>query len=96
MVWKQPPLSDLPQLADVWNNEKGSWELRLRRNLKDEEILEWIDLINHIPNVVLTQAANLWIWNLDKNGVFSTKSLYSHLLVAYPTSSSISLDDQRP
>lgn len=40
--------------SPVWNNDTGFWLLNFRRTFKDDEIVDWAELTNHIPNVALT------------------------------------------
>lgn len=63
---------------EVWNTDHCFWSLNFRRNLKDDEILEWAEFTHLLPNMNLTDRRGKWIWKLDSNG-FNTISLYTFL-----------------
>lgn len=69
MLNKEASISiDCPQI------ESASWDLKLRRDLTDSEIVEWARLSYAFTNVVFTHREDPWEWKLEKNG-FPTKSL---------------------
>lgn len=66
-------------ISDVWSTENSSWILNTRRNLKDDEINEWISFTQLYPNIHLSQQPNHCRRKLDNSGIFSIKALLIHL-----------------
>lgn len=66
-------------MKEVWNTTDRFWDLKLGRNLKDEEATEWAGLGIHLAPIILSQAEDTWKWPLNHSGNFSTKSLISDM-----------------
>lgn len=59
----------------MWNVSSESWNFHPRRNLSDGEMEEWASLSHALSMVNLNESPDLWCWNLEKDGTFSSKSL---------------------
>lgn len=75
-ICQDPDISVANSLCgDVWN-------IPFNRNFGDEEITQCDDLKNSITEVELQEESDTVVWCFEKSGIFSTKSLYRHLLVS--------------
>jgi hypothetical protein len=54
--------------------------ISFRRNLAGDKWLSWLDLVERLMNIHLTDEKNTFIWKLTKSGQFSVRSLYAALL----------------
>lgn len=64
---------------ELSNEELGSWNSRLRRNLKDTEIAECGTLIHLSSLVSLTDRRDRRCWKLEQNRIFSASSLLNDI-----------------
>lgn len=63
---------------NFWDEQHGwTWTITYRRNFKEDEFEEWMALVFLME--FGWPPGEKWIWNLDKNGLFSTKSLANNL-----------------
>lgn len=46
------------------------------RRLGPEEVIEWIDLMDDLEQVELSNEEDVLVWALENSGKFSNKSLY--------------------
>lgn len=76
-------------VADLWNEPNRSCTMNFRRNLKEDEIEEWPTLSALLSSFTPSNRGDLWLWNLEKHGYFTTKSLTRNL----PPGSVSSTDD---
>lgn len=58
-------------IVDLWNNGKMTLNLRMRRNLKENEVDDWATLSLILPNGGFTNRDDIWLWNLDPAGFSS-------------------------
>lgn len=56
----------------------------LRRGLKEDKIKEWARLSNQLSSIILTNQEGtwVWIWNIEKDVIFTSKSLTRVLTTA--------------
>uniref|UniRef100_A0A9I9E8L9 Uncharacterized protein n=1 Tax=Cucumis melo TaxID=3656 RepID=A0A9I9E8L9_CUCME len=69
-------------ISDLWSTENAYWNLYLGRGLKEDEIKEWACLSNLLSSVILTNQEDTWVCNIDKDGIFTSKSLRRALAIA--------------
>lgn len=62
-------------VKEAWETDSGNWNLGFRRNLKDVEISERATLLHQLSNIQLSSSPDKRVWILEKNGIFSTRSL---------------------
>ena len=62
-------------IKETWNVNNKFWDLKLGRNLKDNEATEWAELSLDLAPVVLSNKEDSLTWLPSADGVFSTKSL---------------------
>ena len=62
-------------IKETWNVINKFWDLKLGRNLKDNEVTKWAELSLDLAPVVLSNKADSLTWLPSTDGVFSTKSL---------------------
>ena len=62
-------------IKETWNVVNKFWDLKLGRNLKDNEATEWAKLSLDLAPVVLSNKADSLTWLPSADKVFSTKSL---------------------
>lgn len=58
---------------------EGEWKISLRRTLGEGELEEWGQLHALLQNIELNSGKDSMCWNLNKTGMFSTKSLYREI-----------------
>lgn len=77
-----------PKLCNICQDNKAkvadyfsgnSWDIKLKRNMRDAEKAEWDQLLESLKEVTLDNEEDEVIWALEKNNIFSTKSLYRFL-----------------
>lgn len=73
ILYKPPRYTEVT-VKDVGNSTQSFWDLRFRRNLKDNEALELVDLSFDLHLIVHTQTEDTWRWSLTPNGIFSIRS----------------------
>ena len=61
-------------MNNCWE-EQHRWNISYRRNLKEEEFEDSLALMNLLAPVNPSHSRDRWIWNLDKNSTFCTKTL---------------------
>lgn len=66
-------------IADVWNQTHETWIMNFRRHLKDIEIDEWANFTCLLSSFHLNLQLDYWLWKLEVNGLFTTRSLLSHI-----------------
>ena len=54
--------------------------ISFRRSLVGNKLLEWRNLVATIAQVNLNEGIDVFIWSLHKNGMFTVKSMYKHLV----------------
>lgn len=62
-------------VSDFWISDSCTLAYFPRRNLKDLEFQEWTDLHSHLQPYSPNGDDDNWCWNLEKEGLFTTKSL---------------------
>lgn len=55
-----------------------------RRSLVDGKLQDWHELVAKLTNINLGQGRDNFKWKLQKNGKFSVRSMYLHLLDGIP------------
>lgn len=71
-------------VADHWDPSSSSWDLAFKRQLKEEELVEFLSLSSSVTNKKVTLQPDKRIWALEGNGSLSINSLTTHLSVASP------------
>ena len=71
-------------MADHWDFNTSSWSILFCRLLKEEEIIDFQNLMSIIANKKNLNKPDRRIWSLEGSGVFSVKSLVKHLSMASP------------
>lgn len=84
---RYPKIFSLCQLQQDFIKDFGrmegnqiSWNLHLRRNLRDSEFPELADLLTVLSKVQLFIGEDKLVWRSDKKGNFSGGNCYSYLL----------------
>jgi hypothetical protein len=54
--------------------------ISFRRNLVGDRWLSWIDLVERLMDIHLTDEKDTFTWNLTDSGQFTVRSLYAELL----------------
>jgi hypothetical protein len=54
--------------------------ISFRRNLADDRWLAWLDLVERLMDIHITDEKDTFIWKLTDSGQFSVRSLYAELL----------------
>ena len=54
--------------------------ISFRRGIVGERLKEWLKLVSLVLPVNLNNDKDIFIWQIKKNGVFSTRSLYRELM----------------
>jgi hypothetical protein len=44
------------------------------------KLVEWHSLVARLAHISLYEGTNQFVWSLNKNGVFTVKSMYRHLI----------------
>jgi hypothetical protein len=60
--------------------DKGDWYMDFRRTLTQGEAIQWEALVRQLKEVRLNEGRDKMTWELEKTGVYSTKSMYRWLL----------------
>jgi hypothetical protein len=60
--------------------KEDSLNISFRRNLVGDWWLSWLDLVERLTGIHLTNEKDTFIWNLTESGQFSVRSLYVELL----------------
>ena len=77
-----------PRLFEISDNKTGrvcdffkndGWTLNFRRSLSQQELVQWGELIDQLEEVQLNSDQDTVKWELEKSGIYSTKSMYSWL-----------------
>ena len=72
------PVSDF---LDNSINHQMSWNLHLRRNVSEREIVELADLLSTLERVMECGVLeDKWVWELESSGLFTCKSLFKYLI----------------
>lgn len=66
-------------IQDFGNPLSGDWNLHLRRRLNDEETLEFAMMSHQLTSFSFKDEEDYWVWNLEKSGNFSSRSLTKKL-----------------
>lgn len=64
------------QDISVEEASRRQWGLDYRRNFRDKEIEQWMEMRVKLEVMVLTEGADKVVWKLEKSGKFSTRSVY--------------------
>ena len=65
-------------VADVLNFTPLN--VSFRRALVGNKLLEWQSLVARVAFINLNEGQNIFIWNLNNNGLFSITSMYKYLV----------------
>ena len=71
-------------IYDHWDLITNSWNLTFRRQLKDEEILEFQQLLFHLENSRVNNNIDSRVWSLEASGRYSVKLLAKYLNSSIP------------
>lgn len=63
-----------------WGDNSREWAVDVSKNLQDWEVEEYEDLLQLLATIHLNNNKDKLIWNLKKNGIFSIKSFYRHMV----------------
>lgn len=86
--WQNCPLKiQVPNIYNICDQQDvisevcrdGQWNLTFRRNFGELEITEWEQMLLIQSNLVLTTDKDEFIWALERNKKFITKSMYHAL-----------------
>ena len=58
--------------------------ITFRRSLTGNRWENWLELVNRLMNVNLSNSQDVFVWNLTSSGVFTVKSMYLDLLNDQP------------
>jgi hypothetical protein len=85
-VVKNTDISNDPEALVGEPEEDGVWSLYFRRGLDDKLTKQWQSLTVKLMEVSLNKEHDVVTWALEKDGCFSTKSLYrqSHIVLPFP------------
>ena len=62
-------------------NPQPSWNLHLRRNVSEREMVELAELLSTFEMVrVCGVSEDKWVWEKEGSGLFTCKSLFKHLI----------------
>jgi hypothetical protein len=93
--WEDPWLDDaplasqFPSLYAIVNHKnvtvantitENGLNISFRRNLDGDRWLSWLDLVERLMDIHLTDEKDTFIWKLTKSDQFSVRSLYAKLL----------------
>jgi hypothetical protein len=65
-------------VADVLSN--NPLNIEFRRSLNGNRWAVWLQLVQRLMGVTLTEEPDAFVWKLTTSGIFSVKSLYAHLM----------------
>jgi hypothetical protein len=85
----EPLASQYPSLYAIVNYKtvtvanaikEGRLNISFRRNLVGDRWLSWLDLVERLMDIHLTDERDTFTWNLTESGQFTVRSLYAELL----------------
>jgi hypothetical protein len=65
-------------VADVLSN--NPLNIEFRRSLNGNRWAVWLQLVQRLMGVTLTEEPDAFVWKLTTSGIFLVKSLYAHLM----------------
>jgi hypothetical protein len=84
-----PLASQFPNLYAIVNHKnvtvantitENGLNISFRRNLAGDKWLSWLDLVERLMDIHLTDEKDTFIWKLTESGQYSVRSLYAELL----------------
>jgi hypothetical protein len=84
-----PLANQFPNLYAIVNHKnvtvassftENGLNISFRRNLHGDKWLSWLDLVERLMDIQLTDEKDTFIWKLTDSGQFSVRSLYAELL----------------
>lgn len=69
-------------VSSHWDGDTLSWAVYFRRLLKEDEILDFQQLIHGLSSKKVGDLSASWIWKLETSGNFTVNSLFKQLTTA--------------